>query len=379
VVWSPLALLLFLFNFRIIKINERQIGHLVTDPMTIDLQNIVQTRKKYRYIILLEKNKVANNYVLLKLKSKFKVLDNPLIYKAMYPLKNHPFISTNSNLFKLYRIQPDRLFINIDRRESGYKFFKVSQSEVLARTNLLDALGIPPKSWYVCLHVRESGYAPSNVDKDYWHAINSCRNSTLSNTYSAVKFIQDMGGYVVRVGSNVVQKPSVDSNIINYSSSGFQNDKNDYLLMTGPKFILGSSSGLMAISGAQGVPMLLCNTVPLGGGKLWGLRDLSMPKLYYSTTLQRYLHFKEIFASGLANLNRCQMFDVNKINLIENSSEEILQATIELYLRINNNFFDESSDLLAKFNSFYSKSNYSYYSTSKVPSFWLKSHRSLIE
>jgi putative glycosyltransferase (TIGR04372 family) len=347
--------------------------------MTIELQNFVKPSKRNRFVILIEKNKVVNNYILLKLKSKFAVIDNHLIVKAMYPLKNHPLVSTNSNLFKPYVIQPEKLFVNIDRRESGYKFFEISQSESKDRIKLLDKLGIPFDSWYVCLHVRESGYAPSHVDKDHWDAINSCRNSTLSNTYSAVKFIQDMGGYVVRVGTHVVQKPSVDSNIIDYSLSGFQNDKNDYLLMTGPKFILGSSSGLMAISGAQGVPMLLCNIVPLGGGKQWGLRDLSMPKLYYSTTLQRYLHFREIFASGLANLNRCQMFDVNKINLIENSSEEILQATIELYLRINNNFFDESSDLLAKFNSFYSKSNYSYYSTSKVPSFWLKSHRSLIE
>jgi putative glycosyltransferase (TIGR04372 family) len=347
--------------------------------MTIDLQNIVNTRKKFRCIILLDKNKVVNNYILIKLKSKFRVVDNYLIYKAMLPLKNHPFISTNSNIFKAHRVQPEKLFINIDMRESGYKFFDVSDSEVKARTNLLKALGVPAESWYVCLHVREPGYTPSNVDTDHWRKINNCRNSTLSNTYSAVNFIHEMGGYVIRVGTDVSQRCSEDSKIIDYSLSGLQNDKNDYLLMTGPKFVLGSSSGLMAISGAQGVPMLICNTVPLGGGKLWGLRDLSMPKLYYSEEQERYLHFREIFGLGYANINRCQMFESNKISLVENLSEEILQATKELYLRINNEFFDESTDLLNKFNSYFSQANYSFFSTSRVPSFWLNSHRTLFE
>lgn len=346
--------------------------------MTQELLEYKSRNRRKKYLMFIDESTVANKYVLSKLKSKYVIVTSRINRKIFSSLRNHPLVSTSSNLFKAYKVRPEKLFINIDVRGDGFQFFPVLNSEVIDRANLLESLGIPNDSWYVCLHNRESNYVPSGVNKEHWRSINDCRNSTFTNTLEGINFIQNAGGYVIRIGSQTESQSNLGSGVVDYTISDKQNGKNDFLIISGAKFILGSSSGLMAIAGALNVPILACNTVPLGGSKLWGKQDLSLPKLYFSEKHGRYLHFKEVFETGVSNYNRCQMFKDNGIRVVENSSDEILYSTLEMMSRLNSQSFNEEKELLSIFNSYFSNNNYSFYSTSKVPSYWLKKHHSLI-
>lgn len=372
------AMVLRALDYRIIPVNYGQIGHLICDPMTQELEDFSDKLNSTKYLIFVNIDEVANKYVLEKLRLKYTVVSNRHLTRILKPLKNHPFVSTNSNIFKLSIVTPDRLFKRIDLRESGYRFFPVLDKEYAERNNLLNSLGIPSDSWYVCLHVRDSEYVPMGVDEQKWTSINSCRDSTLSNTFEAVEYIRQLGGNVIRIGSSVNSPIPEYMNVIDYSLSDLQNDKNDYLLLTGAKFVLGSSSGIMAIAGCQAIPILACNTVPLGGSRLWGIRDMSLPKLYFSDSMGRFLHFKEVFGGDIANFNRCNFFSDRGVRLIENSSDEILQAVIEFTSNLNGNYFKQEPYLSYKFNSFFSNKNYSFFSTSKISSYWLNKYADLI-
>ena len=67
-------------------------------------------------------------------------------------------------------------------------------------------------------------------------------------------------------------------------------------------------------------------------------------KDHYSQKLNKFLSIKEIFDLNLAMCFRTNIFLENKIILIENSEEEILNATKDLLIYINNNFILSEED-----------------------------------
>ena len=99
---------------------------------------------------------------------------------------------------------------------------------------ILRTLGIPPESWFVCIHVREGGYSPS--DEKY----HSFRNANIASFIPAMKAIIDSGGMCVRMGDSTMSQIETIKGVVDYANSKYCSDRMDVFLCSRCRFFLGT-------------------------------------------------------------------------------------------------------------------------------------------
>ena len=67
----------------------------------------------------------------------------------------------------------------------------------------------------------------------------------------------------------------------------------------------------------------------------WNPNIISVPKKYWFIQKKRYMTFTEIFKSGAGKLLHTEQYEKLQIELIENTPEEIADATLEMHERLN--------------------------------------------
>ena len=96
----------------------------------------------------------------------------------------------------------------------------------------MSQMKISSRDWFVCLHVRESGYRGDS-------SIN--RNSSIENYFKAIKAISDAGGWVVRIGdATMAPLPEMDR-VVDYVHTGFKSEAMDLYLISQCLFFLGTN------------------------------------------------------------------------------------------------------------------------------------------
>ncbi len=102
-------------------------------------------------------------------------------------------------------------------------------------------LGIPKNSWFVCLHVRGSGFRGDKGRRDY-------RNPNILNYITAIKDITSRGGWVVRMGDQAMEPLPRMENVIDYPFTNYKSDFMDLCLIQNCRFFFGNTSGLALIA-----------------------------------------------------------------------------------------------------------------------------------
>jgi len=210
------------------------------------------------------------------------------------------------------------LKFNQQELQKGYKF-------------LQDVVGFGDNDWFVCIYARDGGYYNETKDSPNWF-----RNSDINDYKLAIEEIILRGGYVIRVGSDVVNP--LDYNhpkVFDYSMSRYQNDFLDIFLLSECKFFLGTHSGLSHVNTIFKTPQLLVNVVNCNGGYhsklLWipkKIVDIKTEKiLSYVDFLDRYYGYGDRSILAENGIKQVELLGVRYIN---NTSEEILEATIDM-------------------------------------------------
>lgn len=199
----------------------------------------------------------------------------------------------------------------------------VNYLERLYMNKTLDLLGVPKGAWYVCLHVRESGFHKN------WNSLYpSMRDADIVDYFPAIDMIVKNGGWVIRMGDpSMTRLPENMPCVVDYSHSEFRNPKADIVLTLGCRFFLGTNSGFATIPSIFGVKCIFSNWLPIGL-PLWPSKDLMQPKLFWDESRDRFLTFDEIFSSGLAFIQNWSDLPEG-ITLRNNSPKEILELTAE--------------------------------------------------
>lgn len=189
-------------------------------------------------------------------------------------------------------------------------------------------LGMPKDAWYVCLHVRESGFHKQ------WNSIYpSMRDAKIEDYGQAIEKIVNAGGWVLRMGDPSMKPLPPMRNVIDYAHNLFKTPMADILLVAGCRFLLGTNSGFATISAIYNVPCALTNWVPIGW-PLWPSKDLMIPKLFREKESGRYLSLEELFKSGLAYVQNCSDLPAG-IELVANTPEELAGITSEMLSHCN--------------------------------------------
>jgi len=183
-------------------------------------------------------------------------------------------------------------------------------------------MGMPEKDWFVCLHVREGGYYDHIEGK-----AKQIRNCDINSYLKAIKYITQMGGWVVRMGDATMKPLPVLERVIDYPHTPFKSDLMDIYFIQECRFYIGSQSGIWDVATLFQKPILMPNmcewlfTYPQRQG------DLGLMKHIYSRSKKRFLSLNEC-----QDVFRSVQFDIlfdDEHEFYDNTPDEILSLMKE--------------------------------------------------
>ena len=141
----------------------------------------------------------------------------------------------------------------------------------------LARLGIPADAWFVCVHCREAGFYDDDVH-DY-------RNASIANFAEAMATITAAGGWCVRMGdpSMTPLAPAPQRRRLR-APRRTRAVAGSVPRWRRSRFFLGTSSGLLGVAAAFGVPAGLTNQAPMSVVLPIGDVDVGIPKLNGTTS-----------------------------------------------------------------------------------------------
>ena len=232
-----------------------------------------------------------------------------------------------------------------------------TEAELEEGQQLLNTMGIN-KSPFVCVHDRNSRYLESKFP-EFNFLYHNYRDCSIDNYLKAAEWLTTKGVYVIRMGE-VISTPLKTDNpmIIDYATK-HRTDFGDAFLPATCDFFLGNTAGLILMSTIMARPIAVANIVPFDNAPLlkedvFIHKNLSIP-------------FSIIHQIGLAMMenNMSQLEETlqkNNALIEENTPEQILDLTIEMYERLTNTFIPNfnSEQLKTKLRSYWKPSALAY-------------------
>ena len=259
------------------------------------------------------------------------VISDPKTIEALSPLVEHlkdPMMSLTCNGQALFNSAANTMVQKQWDAEKRPPLLTLSASDHERGWQCITGLGVPKGAWFVCLHVRESGFRDGD-SRD-----GSFRNADIDTYLPAIKTVVAHGGWVIRMGNPTMKPlPPIDQ-VIDYAHSDGRSDWMDVFLGAQCRFIIGTASGPNPISIAFGVPMVLTNYLP------WNMlhfssQDLFLPRLFWSLKEKRHLTFPEILSSPLGAAFLQFQYDKLGVEILENTPEEINDIVLEMLMRLD--------------------------------------------
>lgn len=198
----------------------------------------------------------------------------------------------------------------------------------------LRAMGVPSGAPYVCLLVRDSTYLMDHYpDCDF--SYHNYRDGNIRNYALAATMLADRGYFVIRMGAKAKDvMPCEHPKIIDYAMNGMRTDFMDIYIGAGCKFIITCGCGFDAVPTMFRRPILQVNTAHTTYATTWVKNSLLLFKHHVDAISGVELSLREIFSSGVDNALSSQDYSDKNILLVENTPEEIHDATVEMVERL---------------------------------------------
>ena len=246
----------------------------------------------------------------------------------------YPIWYDNDNIFKLFSKK-------YGSKEVNYPF-SLTDNEKKIGNNLREKFGIPSSAEVVTLLVRESGYTSSSGAYGF-------RDANIENYIPAVNYLIEQGLYVVRIGDKSMKK--IKNAPSQFIDAPFHPDYTDlvepYFISTS-KFFMGTGSGPMEIASGFDIPILATDMPLVTHMVLIDEKNIVIYKKLYSRMLKRNLTYEEILLSPCIDFFHDKRFEEADIEIVPNSSEEILLATKEMNERLDGKY--SKSKIIEKIN-----------------------------
>lgn len=223
--------------------------------------------------------------------------------------------------------RPPRLRLKSDDRQFG--------EDVLRR------LGVPPRAWYVGLHVRESGFYGEAEE-----SMGSHRNARIGDYGLAVAEILRRGGYVIRLGDPSMTPYPARDRVVDYAHAAQRSPRMDVFLMATCRMFIGTTSGLTTALQAFGTPMLLANCVS-NDWQFWPKETRFMTKRIWDQIGKRYLSLSETVRPPVqGDLGNRLRMNRHHYSVEDNTAAEIGDAVAEMLDRLEGKPAPADSDQL---------------------------------
>jgi len=254
-----------------------------------------------------------------------------------YIVVKYPQMIDKSEFHKYYARRAE-----VVKVKAGKPLIPFTESQIREGEQKLKQMGI--RGEFICLHARENrvkelGWV-DEVAKE-----TSCRDCDINSYEKASLYMESLGYQSVRMGKYENKQCNIP-NVIDFAND-YYDELMDFYLLSKCKFLLGSNSGLPAVAGFWGCPVLVTNVVNICyGAEAWpdtGL-DMYIPKKYWSKRDNRYLNLWEMLDIS----NDCDIYNSKyqrkKIVLEDNTGEEILNATMEMNEKLDNQWVTSAEE-----------------------------------
>jgi len=377
VIYLVPALVFRAFNFRFPPFFTFRIGHLMIEPDCYMKEMRLGLSPIRRPVVLAPRRDVANQAAMSYWEKYYTVIASPLATLLLRPLSWHPLTTVTTRRYA-YDINGTVSFPRIQAMWTGHPpLLEINDRDKRRGEEYLTRMGVPPGTWFVCIHSREGGYTQSPADED----LNGYRNSHISNYLAAADYVVSKGGVCIRMGDPSMESVPKKPGLIDYAHHPERCDWLDLYISAKSRLFLGNSSGAFFMSAVFGVPVACANMVPMSGLYPYGANDIAIPKLYRESSTGELIPFDRILESPMGNFRTTLEFDRQGIELVENSAEEILDLLVEQLGRVNvpNFSYTEEEELLQqRFRALFRPGHHSYGSASRVGTEFLKKYRHLL-
>ncbi len=132
--------------------------------------------------------------------------------------------------------------------------------------------GMQPGDWYVCLHMRDAAHYGETDGTGQTH-----RNSKAESYLDAIRYITEMGGWVIKLGGRgSIPLPNMPR-VVDYALGKDKSELLDLHLIRHARFFIGTTSGLTNVAVSFGKHCALVNCITTDA-QLWGDRIRFAPK-----------------------------------------------------------------------------------------------------
>lgn len=207
----------------------------------------------------------------------------------------------------------------------------------------LSSVGLKKDDWFVCFHNRDSAYLQREQPGQDW-SYHDYRDCDVKNFLPAVEYITRLGGFAFRMGSVVGAPlgPTGNPRIIDYAAA-HRSDFLDIYLIAKCRFMLGCDAGLTLVATAFDTPIVYTNAPRLDFAP-FRKSDIFIQKKYFDEAAGRVLSYRDILDRGYETILHTRWLREHRLRLIENTAEEILDATREMQERLAGTFTESPED-----------------------------------
>ena len=277
---------------------------------------------------------VTNKYYFNQIKSKLIILPGYILY----PIQALFFKFKFTHKFIFYKIE--KRFKNLRIIDNNYidknnlliqtnPILKFPKDEIERGTKFLSKNQIYENDKIVCISSRTSKFRNENYE--------STRNASINSQLDAVKFLLSKGYKIVKLGRDKNIKLNInDKKIFDYSSLNLEDDFLEFFIMSKSSFMICTDSGINALPVILRKPRLIVNFVNF---KNLYLNDnkftpFILPKKIFSKKKKEFLSYKDILEKKIMDVDTIDLIP-DEYELIDNSKQEILDASIDMYNFLN--------------------------------------------
>ncbi|WP_345993126.1 TIGR04372 family glycosyltransferase [Sulfurimonas sp. HSL-1716] len=338
VLFFPFALMLYILNFRLVyNFRFPGFGHMALEPDAL-LAN--DDFKKYKFIAIVDETNTSNRYLLDIVTSKFITIKNFYLFHLFYFMFHYKFLNYNAgnNFMKMvdkyFLVEDNNIMEKTDLNVLKYmpsvyrplvnneeqNFFFPEGEKENCREILDKSFGIKENDWFVCVHARD--------DREY----NQIRSCNIHSFEQAIEFITSKGGFVIRLGDKGVQKLSYNnSKVIDYANSNVKSKIMDLYLMSEQTFLIGTITGVSDVSQMFRRPVISTNVASWVQPR-YMKGDIYLLKMFKNKVNDLIIGISEYMDNKIyLSAIRDEIEILNKYQVLDNTAEEILNATKEMY------------------------------------------------
>ena len=235
----------------------------------------------------------------------------------------------------------------------------------------LKKFGIKENDKFVAMIIRDHVYLDRLNKKLNWEYHNY-RDCNLNNYLLAAEVLTKYGFHVFRMGKFVDKKfETANDKIIDYANSPYRSDLLDIYIGANCEFCISTGTGYDLIPAMFRRPIVYADHAPLGTYPSYIPFSIGIFKQYYCKQTKRKLTLSEIIAKKAHYFSRTDQFKKAKIELLDNTPEEIKDICLEMLQRLDKSWKknDLDTQLQEKFwNKYLSSDNYSESNHNKIVS-----------